>query len=363
MKTNHRIYIVLILLFAMAVSLYGQIINFTEAIQAGISDGEKLIKAYVTPFERSLNTIGGTAYLNFSDTTKESSFYIRINYLSVTTPQNERSFDVDELGLEYIKASDPNNSIAQNFAGNDSTMYLETTNTYRIPTFTFPFYNELPIYKFTSPAGVNPILSLPFLTVGAHVQETYINIRFLPKLKIPGIDGSISSYGANFQQNMGQFIKPLGRLPFDLDFMIGFQYTIISISPNLVPDESKIGIYLQNDNGPYDDQEFNIKSYSIPLELAISKQIKNATIFGGVVLNIANSKVELLGNYPIYTSDPTNTFQVIVQDISDPFSYTQSYNKLFFNLGLMYRIGPVKLIGEYSFADYNSYNIGIETGF
>lgn len=345
-----------------------QIISSSNAVKGSINDAMKLTEAYLNPFEKSIGSIGSNGFVSFTKNSKKISYNIGANISSTFTPKADRTYNVNTLGLQEIKASDPNNSIAQSFSGNETSIKLETTQTYTTiensgGIWGVPSYVEKPISTFNSPKGSgSSYLTLPLLYAGIHGYGTSINFRILPKFKVADNNGDIFSYGASIQHNLKQFITVLEKLPVDISILAGFQITNFNYYLDVKPDESRFAIKLQ-DNGPYTNQVLEINTFSVPLQLIISKSIKAFNIYSSLGYNIIRSDVALIGNFPLYYTDPTNTAQILVEDISNPFSYSHNNNQFRLDFGLQYQISIVKINANYSFANYNAFSFGLGINF
>ncbi len=344
-----------------------QILSSTNTVKASINDAKLLTKAYLTPFERGVSSAGANGFVNFTKTDKKISFNIGVNFVGAITPLNERTYDVNSLGLEEVKASDPNNSIAQTFSGDETSIQLETTETYKaLESGGFleqPTLVDKPIATFTSPEGTGlHFVALPMITAGIYTFGTHINFRILPKLHLADNQADVFSFGGNIQHNLKQFIKPLKDFPVEFSFLVGFQQTYFNYFLDVKPDETRYEIKLQ-DNGPYDNQVLKISTTSIPLQFIISKNYKGFDTYVSLGYNITNSNVALVGRYPVYKADPTNTMQILVEDFVDPFAYRQTHNEFRFDVGMQYQIWVVKIYANYTFAKYNAFNFGLGINF
>jgi len=345
-----------------------QILSSTNTVKASINDAKLLTKAYLTPFERGISSTGSNGFVSFSNIKKKISFNVSINFTGAITPKDERTYDVNRLGLQEIKASNPNNSIAQSFSGNESTIQLETIETYSTLESSDGFWSQpilvkKPIVTFNSPAGTNfSFVAMPFINAGIYTYGTHINIRILPKLHLANNQADVFSIGGNIQHNLKQFIKSLHDFPVEFSFLIGLQKTYLNYYLDVKPDETRYEIKLQN-NGPYDNQVLKINTTSIPIQLIVSKNYKGFDVYASIGYNITNSNVALIGRYPVYYTDPTNTMQILIEDIVDPFKYDQTHNEFRIDIGLQYQLRIFKVFTNYTLAKYNAFNFGLGINF
>jgi len=341
---------------------YSQVLTSTHFVQASVGDGKILTKAYLTPLEHSMAFANSDGNINFTNSDKKISFNVGFSVSTISTLGKDETFDVNSLGLTEVEPSDPNKTIAQTFFGDDSSIRMKTKTTYMSPNFPYG-YTEKPIAEFNTAQGSGiGLLPLPILNMGAYGYGTHISVSLLAKINIPETNGDIFSFGVYMQHNLGEFIKPLENLPIDISFISGYQTTTLNYYLDIKPDESRTELNLQ-DNGPYDNQVLTVKTYAIPIELILSKAIKGFHFYTFAGYSIQNSSVALKGNYPIYMADPTSTVKVLVEDITDPFSYTQNFNELKGGLGITYQLHFLKLKTNATFSKYFLFNMGLEVNF
>jgi len=346
--------------FIVSITLIGQGVANIEFVKGSLSDVGKIAKAYLTPMEKSLNAIGsnGMVHLNRPDKTK-LAFSAGINLVMAFAPLEAKTFNVNDLGLEELQAADPNSAYAQTFSGNNSTIVLETRRNYKIPSMAYPFYKENPVFSLSTVSGQNLPLFLPFLSVIVTKNHWNFTVRGLPPVNISENSTKISSVGANAQTTVLSLKSLSDDNTLHIDIIAGFQFSKIAYKPGIVPDETKTGISLQSNNGPYDEQSLNIYSYSLPLKIAFIQKIDEVYVFGGGGYNFWSSKVAMDGKYPVYYADPSNTFKVVVKDFEDPFEYIQSNSSFSADIGLGYRFKRLGFISNYTFSKYGSLNIGV----
>ena len=126
---------IILLLFVVYSSFnsFSQIMSSTQFIQASISDGEKLTKSYLLPLEHSMAFANSDGNINFTKNERKISFNFGLSVSSVSTMGNDLTFDVNDLGLDEVKPSDPNKTIAQTFFGDASSIEMETKTTFKEP--------------------------------------------------------------------------------------------------------------------------------------------------------------------------------------------------------------------------------------
>jgi Family of unknown function (DUF6588) len=345
--------------FIISLNAIGQNVANTEFVKGSISDAGKLARAYLEPLEKSLNAAGSQGMVVFYPfNNSELKLSIGLSLTTVFVPNSSKTFDVNDLALEKLKASDPNLSIAQTFSGNSSAIFLETIGTYKTAQTSYPFYKDVPLFKLSSMPGQKNSITWPLLSLTASVDRWNFTLRGLPNLKVLDNTIGVHSIGAFVQTNFMRIEGVSAKNDLHIDFVSGFQYSGISYFPGIEPDESKIGISLQSNNGPYDDQFLKINSFSIPIKLVFLQKMDKLFLFGGLGYDFWFSRVKLKGKYPVYLADPTNTFEVVVKDFEDPLSYEQSAKGFSADLGIGYQFTRIEFISSFGLSSYNTVNIG-----
>jgi hypothetical protein len=333
--------------------------NYDLILGGTISDVELYTKYYLAPLERGLGHADAAGMINFTSSKHKIAITLGMDLSVALTPSDQRSFDVNAIGLQLMEASDPANSMAQSITGSAESIGLQTKQTYYRPTIYYPFYEEVPLSEFDSPEGSGySFVPLPRFSAGLYGYGSHINFWFLPTVH-PADDISFGSYGFSLQHNLSTFIKTMEKWPVQLAIAGGYHYSKMTEHLSIEPDETKIGLELSPDNGPYDNQEALVEVSSVPLQLIVYRDFNGLTVFGGPGYTFTSSDFALTGNYPIYVKNPTNNFKINVKDVVDPFAYSRSDNSFRFDIGLNYQIGFVKIKASYTIAKYQTFYFGL----
>jgi hypothetical protein len=361
--SGNAVYLLILVFFAFGQS-YAQVSASANFIKGGKEDAVKIISAYLLPVERALSFDGANnnILLFKSNKTSDLNYGIGINLTTSFVNSEDYAFDVNKLNLTEFEAKDPNKTIAQTIAGNESTIVLQTKDKYRVPSSSYPYYTEKPILTLNSPKGNdNTIIPFAIFNMFVEKQGNFIDVKILPPTKIPSKSLGLFNVGINLQHNLETSLKSMSDFWFDLYVSGGYNYNKVTYYIDIKPNENSLIFSPSSDNGPYDNQELLIHSVSIPLRLNAVKQLNNFSFSLGSGYNITNSKVEMIGKYPVYKADPSNTFQVIAEDIEDPFQYTRDFNKMLFDFGVNYRLKHFSAGLKYTNSYYN--NIDLSLGF
>ena len=345
----------LILLFTHSIKAQ----NYDLITGGAVNDAAIYTQYYLAPLERGLGWAPSGGITNFTSSEHKLALTFKLELAAAITPKDQRSFNVDKIGLQEFKASDPNNSIAQSISGSQESIDLETKTTYYRPSVVYPFYKEIPLAEFKSAQGSGyPFSPLPILSFGVYGFGTHLSFRFLPPIH-PSEEMDVSSYGFAVQHNLDEFIKIMKDWPLKISLSAGYQYFSLTDHLDIQPDKTKFGLELTDDNGPYDNQEADLKVSSIPMQLVVYHDFNGLTVYGGPAYTLTNSSFALKGNYPVYAKDPFDNFKIGVEDISDPISYERSYNGFRFDIGVNYQIGFAKINASYSIGKYQVFYLGL----
>lgn len=333
--------------------------NYDIITAGSISDASKITQAYIGPLEKGFGYSGSNGIINFTKSKRKISFTFGMSITTALTPKDERTYDLNDLDLEEIEAADPNHSIAQTVSGTIETIEMQTKTRYYTPSLNPPFYKETPIAKFDSPEGINvPLSPYPIFTVGVYGYGTHVNFRYLPNF-VPSDVGKVVFYGFSIQHNIDEFIPKLKEWPVHFAIATGYEKTSVDYYLDVQPDEGKFGLTIGSENGPYDNQKMEMEINSIPIQLVAYHDFAGITLYGGLGYNIINSTTAMKGNYPVYVTDPNDYFKLSVNDLVDPFEYSNNYNTIRFDAGMNYQIGFMKLMVSYSYSQYHVFHMGL----
>ena len=344
---------ILFLLFNASLSAQTFSVANLEIIKGSIADAEKVANAYLLPLERSLNAsaAASTPYLIEAKSNK-LIFRAGLEMEFIFAPTAHKSFDISSLGLEQFQPADPLQVVAQSFAGNDSQILLESKSNYKVPQTSFPFYREESLISLSTLGGrMNPVI-LPVFNAGFSKNKWAVSLRGSPPIKFSDKTIGLWNAGLSLQYSPGKAFDGINNEAVSLWLLTSAQFTKLSYYPMLIPDETKSGISLQSNNGPYDDQALDITAFTIPFRIMLSQKIRKYHVFAGAGLSYQASKVELKGRYPVYFADQANLFKIIVKDFTDPFDYNRRNFMFSLETGTTYDMGRFDLSGAVSFSKY-----------
>ncbi len=286
-------------------------------IQGGLSDGNKLVKAYLAPLNKAiLFGLGQNNYQSFSlDDNHHWSLGLHTTFLMA--PPEERVYDVNQLGLETLEAEDPHNSIAQTVLG-DSTQYIYIQSKRR------DLFGR-PLFKFKSPTGYGfPGVPVPYFNLAYSGQSATYSLGFIPPLPIPTTGMTVYLLKGNAQWNL---FSLLGWESGRNEWSAGLQYAFFHGMSRLDVKPDNVYTYLTvtgNLSGPYDNQKLLIDYHSLSVSTYLAHHLgRRWKIFAGGGITGGISFIRMKGIYPVYSSDPTGNFSIVAEDVEDPLDISQ----------------------------------------
>lgn len=349
--------IISIALLSLSFNIKAQVSNSANFIKGGESDVVKIVSAYLMPVEQAVLFNGANNnMLMFKHKNNDNFNYgLGIDLTASFVNSNDYTYDVNELNLEGFEVANPNNTIAQTASGSEETIVLQTKDKYKIPSFSYPFYTNQAILSLNSPKGTSSSY-IPYALIHLFVEKNgnLINVKVLPPIKINDNAIGLFNMGIYVQHNLETSIAFLKDFPIDLYVSGGFNYNRIIMYLDIKPDEEGLTFSTDIDNESYDNQELQMHSKSIPIRLIVLKPYNDFSFFVSAGYNMLNSLVRMLGNYPIYSSDPSNQFNIVAFDVKDPFEYSRGFNNFSATAGVNYRTNHLNITLSFNYSYYKN---------
>jgi hypothetical protein len=355
-KIYPLITLVILLTTAYKASAQSSDDGFSQLIKSSPDDARKLVSAYGNPLFKGFGVGLNSGWNNTAKTKKFLHFDIRITAAVAQAPTSDKSFDVTKIGLSSHltpDASSPSN-IAPTFAGNKDAA---------TPVLRINDDNGVKLSSFSLPKGIIQYIPAPNIqvTVGL-VKNTDLTIRTTPTFKISDDAGSVGVFGFGLKHNIIQDFAKKGIVkPFDLAIAVNYnriKYTkTLSVKPTTgsapAPGQSAADFSTQHIDANFSGLNF---------QAIISKKLAFFTPFVSVGYQTAKTNLNVLGNFPIQS---TATGQgAFYTTITDPVHIKEnSISGLRSDLGFQMNLSILRIYASYSFAEYQSANVGIGFGF
>lgn len=331
---------------------YSQIGLANQLLSGSIQDAKAYTQEYLKPVAYLLAHSGGNSG-SFAPSDSHLSFEIDCN--AIWIPQQYKDFNIQDVGLRDFEITSNNfPAIAQTIAGSGQQLTLQTKAKYREPISTSPYYIEKPIAKLDTPKGFNlSILTQPFLKLSYRWKNYSFQLRGFPKITNHELESSLYSFGFFAEKKLEWNSNNC------ITISSGMQKTNFSYNPTIYPDSALLSISTSFFPVNYDKQQLLLQSSSIPMEIGWQHTLGKKWSTGlSLAYVLGNAKVALRGNYPLYFSDNSNLFQVIIANISNPFSYSQTFNHARANFRLGYVSEYFFTTLHYSYSEFQSAHLG-----
>jgi len=337
-----------------------QVLESTNLIKGGVSDAEKVLKAYLSPLENGIgmNSSQSSVILFKGENTSKWKFGLSLSIEATLIKKKDRSFNFNDLNLQEFHASDPSKTTGQTISGNNQTINLESNKTYLSPSTQFPFYTDKPMLKLNSPKGIG-LGVIPFTRIHfiAEKNGNLIALNLLPSFKFSQNTIGVFAIGASIQHNLETSFTALKDFPLDFYINTGYNYNRIRYFLDIKPDESELSFSNPTNDKDYENQVFQMNVTTIPIQLSVVKPVKKFSFAISTGYNIILSVADLKGNYPVYRNDPTSSFNIVVDNFSNPIHYKSNFDHFFIGLSTTYRSEYFNMSLKYNHS--NSKNLSV----
>ncbi len=335
-------------------------------------DINKLLNAYTAPLFKGLGNGLNGGWANTAKTQKLLRFNIRVSLSASQVPDADKNFDIAALGLANIKPTNASQTISPTFGGSSAGLFSFGSNgTSNTPgqaiTITDPAHPNDPNYQYKAnlPDGVSQYIPAPQveLTVGL-IKNTDATLRFAPDHTY-GDAGTLGLFGIGVKHN---FAPELSKtLPFDLALAVGYTHLSYNKPLNVKPDANNGGV---NGNTDFSNQSLQGDFSGWNAQVILSKRLLFFTPFVSLGYLSSSTSVNLNGNYPFVTGVATtgtaNNGKPVYTSYANPISISGSGVAVSgpqATVGAQLSFFVLKIFGSYSFAQYQSANLGFGLGF
>ena len=304
---------------------HGQLKEIEKFLDAGGDNVEALTKAYLSPLPNGIITGLNSGWTTKAKPTKSLGFSLQLRTSFATVPAAEQMFDANTIGLEGISVS----------PGKSSTIAGENIDG---QILTLPDNSTL-----TLPSGINfPYVPTPMVQANLGLfLGTDVTIRYVPEVDFQDF-GSVDLVGVGIKHDLNQWIPGGKLLPIDLTIMAA--YTQFNMSIDLEFNQGAQG------------QRVESATQAIVTNFLIGKTIPLLSAYAGIGYQLGDFELNMLGDYIIGSGVRQST-------LTDPVSYTQSYNGgIHLIAGAQIKLALFRFFAEVTTAEYTTFNGGIGIG-
>lgn len=313
-----------------------------ELFKSGPADATKLVAAYANPLFKGLGVGLNSGWANTAKAKEPLRFDLRITATAAFVPKADRSYDVNKLGLENMRAVDKFKSTGPTAFGSakEGAEMEFYSNGYSGGNFRLPKGSGL---SFVPSPQIQ-------LTVGL-LKYMDLSLRLVPKVKLGDDAGNLSLFGigAKFELLPMLMGKKYKATPIDIAVAVGYTKLAYDIPLNI------------NDQ-PVSNQTLAIEMKGFSAEAIVSKKIAFFTPFASVGYNSSKSHLRALGTYEFEAptlANPNNKDTYV-----DPVNRKQTdVEGLKASLGFQLQFSFFKVYGSYTQAKSSYANTGIGFAF
>lgn len=315
--------------------------DIVDFLNAGKSDGQKLMNAYLNPMIEGLSYSFNGGWYHTAKAHNTLGFDLGVSLNAVWIPKSKNYFTPDDLNLEVTELTDSEISgKAPTIIGpKDPTTYgvdLDSDGNYDDVSFNGP--EGLDFKKNIKVSGV--LAPTAQLGIGIY-KNTDLKIRWMPE--VDAGSSKVKLLGFGVLHDVKQHIPGIKTLPIDLAMLVAF--TNIKGSTDLT------GGSIDRPVGDTQPQVMNYNMNAWLIQALISKKIAVVTFYGGIGYNAIKTTTDLRGNYVI-PGGPS-------QGLKDPISFNFKNKSLKVTAGVRFKFGPIYLNGDYSIQEYNTLSVGL----
>ncbi len=331
-------------------------LNF-DLFNGGVDDGIKVLEGYITPYANAFGSSLNGGWYNTGKPHKLGGFDITLTVSTTLVPEDAKTFDLSELGLNNLTVS--GNSMAPTIAGaNDPGPTLEYI-------YTDATYGDITLASFESPAGVNwGIIPMPMIKAGIGLPlGTEIIGRFIPTLTVA--DGSFGMWGVGLKHSIIQYLPGSDLFPIDISLMGGYTKVTVGIPVTMEPDSyNNMTTYSESD---FDDQKVNMDISAYTFNLLISKKLPIVTFYGGVGYSGTSTSIAVDGNFALPSFNPlistTGPVYIDANVVTIPSIDIESFSGVRLNAGMRLLFGVLTIHADYTKANYSVITAGLGISF
>jgi hypothetical protein len=330
-----------------------------DLIKGGLSDGEKIISGYISPWLGAFGAGLNGSWYTTAKPHKLGGFDVTASVNFSLIPSSEKTFDLNAIGLTDTKFLDPSGStIAQTIAGSKNEgpgLYIESMAT----------GSPVKMAEYKTPAGtglnfmfapmVQAAVGLPF--------GTELKVRYLPQIPVNRY-GNVSLWGVGIMHSIIQYIPGYAMLPVDLSVFGGYTRFTANLPISMQPDD------YSNYTSAYSSSSFTGQKFSpvlsaINVSLVGSAKVLIFTVYGSVGYVKTSTSLKFRGLYP-FPEVNSSTGVVEYKDANvqalSPIDI-KGFSGVKATVGLRIKLSVLAFNVDYSRAEYNVVSAGFGVSF
>lgn len=349
--------------------LYGQLNVIGEMMSGGVSDAEKVIEGYMSPFANAMGSNLSAGWYNTAKPHKLGGFDLTVMFNMSFVPDEDKLFDLSQYDL--IGEYDASNAMVPTAAGDKNAgadlHYYQDVAGYQV---------EYANYRTPRGTGLG-FIPTPMAQVGIGlIKGTEIIGRYMPKVSIAET-GELGLWGIGVKHSIKQWIPAIKKIPvLHLSVIGGYTKFSSMVDIDLQPDDLPFTAIDQTSGIDFSGQSMNLDISSFTASLLVSANLPVVCFYGGLGFASTNTNLVLNGYYPIPTvvpdaNNPENS-QIVVNNESvgeeNPLDIEiknkeGGTTKPRMNVGMRLKFGVITLHGDYTYSNYSIVTAGLGISF
>lgn len=341
-----------VLLMGFAGLSYGQD-AISQFAKLGAEDAKELSKAYLSPFGNALGAELNSGWFNTAKPHKLLGFDITFTNNLLFVPAVDKTYDVNDLGLQNLKLVDPKANPESHTIFGKKEVGPEVGMNFKVNNID----TTVKMGNLPKGLGLN-MMYLPSaqLRLGL-IKNTNIIVRFAPELHVPGkVNGKFNYWGVGFMHDLLGWLPAGDLVPLSLSLQGGYTKfkfeTTVSEDYALVPPQGAVFDGTTPPMSTWAEQGIAMDANAINANLIVSKKIAILTLYGAGGYNYSKTTLSVTGNYPVPDKFNSNG-QLVYKKVTDPIEVknTDSYFKGTFgfrlNMALFFTFHADYTVGKY----------------
>lgn len=329
-----------------------QVGDIGKMLSGSMSDGSKLMQAYLKPFSNAFGANLNAGWYNTAKPHKLLGFDLTASVSVSFIPSADRSFDASKIGLSVT----PSGGSSPTIAGKKESGQTIT-------------YSSLGNLHYNTPQGTNMSFMIsPMFQLGLGlIKETDVTVRYVPDMNVKNF-GTFGLWGVGLKHSIKQYIPGIKMMPFfHLSAFLG--YTQLKTNANLSFTPADLNSMMSSTlpdatNGLCNNQKMELLFKGFTGNILASFDLPVITFYGGVGIATTSTNMKLAGYYPI----PNTAVTQIVASQKDPInikmsSSSGSVTKPRLNAGVKFKMAIVTLHFDYTLANYSVVTAGLGISF
>jgi len=350
--------------FLVSSSAFAQVDDVGRILQASSEDANILVSEYLKPFGSGFGASINTGWTNTAKPHKKFGFDITITTGLAVVPGSDKSFDVNQIGLQQLELeSGPSTLQTINGADDVQTSTLaayETINGQRTKLF-----------EFDMPTGTGfGYVPAPEIKAGLGlIKDTEIMVRYVPEVSIDEY-GTFQQFGFGAKHGINQWLPGGNLLPVDISVMAG--YTNLTVTSDFSITAEDVITDPNNTENPFagqpstwEGQKVEIDTDAFTINALVGKSLPVISVYGGIGFETSTMSIGTPGTYPTivtnpdFQADPQNEDPLLVDTIEQPIDIELEGGNSFHALaGFRLKLAVFHISASYTVSNYSTLNAG-----